>query len=88
MKRTNPKRGNRKIRVRLPHRARVDGEPRRALTSVNVRHEEKRVFDHLHSWWRMQDGQPMSQCDAFSRVLALALENPKVDAPQDLRREK
>lgn len=77
-----------KVRVRLPHRARTDGQPRRALTSVNVRHEEKLVFDHLHSWWRLQAGAPMSQCDAFSRMLSLALEHPKVDAPQDLRRKK
>lgn len=77
-----------RIRVRLPHRARVDGLPRRALTSVNVRHDEKLVFDHLHSWWRLQGGRAMSQCDAFSRVLALALEHPKVDAPQELRRKK
>jgi hypothetical protein len=77
-----------RLEVRLPHRAREDGEPRRAVTSVNVRREEKLLFDHLHSWWRLQDGAALSQVDAFSRVLALALENPRSNAPPELRGKK
>lgn len=64
---------------------RTDGLPSRPYTSVNARFEEKRAFDHLHSWWRLQ-GEALDQIDAFSRVLALALEHPSANAPPDLLR--
>lgn len=70
-----------RLKVRLP---RTDGKPRRAYTSVNVRFEEKALFDHLHSWWSLRGPKPVAQVDAFSRVLALALEHPDADVPSDL----
>lgn len=69
----------------VPHRAQMDGQPRRSVTSINVRAEEKRVFDHLHSFWELRVGRSLSQWDVFSRVLELALEHPKVEAPLDLQ---
>ena len=63
---------------------RVDGKPSRALTSLNLRRREKAVFDHLHSWWSLRRGQPLSQADAFSILLALALENEKAELPPEL----
>lgn len=71
-----------RLRLSLP---RVDGEPRRALTSLNLRREEKVEFDHLHSWWALRRGRPISQPDAFSILLALALENREADLPPELR---
>lgn len=69
-------------------RARTDGRPRRAVTSINVRHEDKAVFDHLHSWLVLRERQPLSQWDAFSVVLRAALGNPKLDVPSDVSRPR
>lgn len=65
---------------------RVDGEPRRALASINVRRDEKRVFDLLHSWWSLRAESTLSQQDAASILFALALNNPDADLPADLQR--
>ena len=70
-----------RIPLALP---RVDNEPRRALASLNLRHEEKRVFDLLHAWWALRTGSALSQQDAVSILLALALKNPDADLPQEL----
>jgi len=67
---------------------RTDGTPRRSLTSLNARFEDKAVFDLVHSWWCLRDGRALSQCDAFNRVLALALEHPEADLPSDLDRPR
>lgn len=69
------------IIARLPQ---VDGEPRRALACMNLRREEKRVFDHLQSWWSLQMGQDLSQPDVVSIVLAAALRSGLVDVPGEL----
>lgn len=63
---------------------RIDSRPRRALTSLNLRRREKAVFDHLHSWWSLRRGQPVSQADAFSILLTLALQNEEADLPPEL----
>lgn len=63
---------------------RVDGEPRRALACLNVRREEKRVVDHLQSWWSLRWGRELSQCDVFSILLAAAMRSGLVDLPADL----
>lgn len=63
---------------------RVDNEPRRALTSLNLRRHEKGVFDLMHAWWALRAGSALSQQDAFSILLALALRNPDADLPADL----
>lgn len=69
-------------------RARTDGRPHRAVTSVNVRHEDKAVFDHLHSFLVIRERRPLSQWDAFSIVLRAALGNPKLDVPADVARPR
>lgn len=63
---------------------RIDSKPRRALTSLNLRRREKAVFDHLHSWWSLRRGHPLSQADAFSVLLTLALQNDGADLPPEL----
>lgn len=72
-----------RLKLDLP---RTDGLPRRAYSAVNARFDEKHAFDHLHTWWRLSSGEDLSQIDAFSRVLALALDHPDADAPADLVR--
>lgn len=64
----------------------IDGKPHRAVTSVNLRHEEKAMFDHLHSWWSLRHGRALRQWDAMSILLNLALSNPHADLPEELRR--
>lgn len=58
------------------------------MTAINVRYEEKLLFDHVHTWWRMRKGQDLRQPDAFSLLLELALENPRADLPVDLEKKK
>lgn len=65
---------------------RLDGEPRRPVSSVNLRFEDKRVFDLLHSWWVMRGGSGLSQPEAFAILLRLALANPEADLPEELVR--
>lgn len=72
--------------LRLPPLPRTDGEPRRAVTSVNLRHDDKALFDHLHTWWSLQEGRSLRQWDAFSILLAAALDNPRLQRPADLPR--
>lgn len=77
--------------VRKPSRPpvlpRVDGRPSRALTSLNLRAEEKALFDHLHSWWSLRQGRSLRQADAFIILLALAMSNPAADVPEGLVRQ-
>lgn len=64
----------------------MDGEPRRSVTSVNLRHEEKADFDVLQAHWARRLGRPLKQWDAFSVLMSYALSNPAADVPQELRR--
>lgn len=68
-------------RIRLPS---LSGKPSRALASVNLRHEEKALFDHLHSYWSLRAGRPLRQVDAFSLLFALALSNEQADVPAEV----
>lgn len=68
------------------HGARVDGDPRRAVTSLNLRHEEKADFDLLQAHWGRRFGRPLKQWDAFSLLLSYAVSNPLADVPEELRR--
>ena len=63
---------------------RLDGRPHRAVTSVNVRHDDKALFDHLHTFWSLRRGSPLRQWDAFRLVLELAVENPRAQVPREL----
>lgn len=63
---------------------RLDGEPRRAWASYNLRYEEKAVVDLIQAWWSARMARPLSQPDVMSRVLELALENPRADLPPGL----
>jgi hypothetical protein len=55
------------------------------VTSLNLRFEEKELFDVLHSWWALRSGRSLKQWDAFSILLAYALANPVADLPEELR---
>lgn len=72
--------------LNLPPLPREDGQPSRETTTLNVRREENAVLDHLLSFWRLQEGSRITKVDAFSRVLAAAVENPKLHVPPGLRR--
>lgn len=63
---------------------RLDGEPRRSLSCVNIRHEEKAVLDLLASWWAARMARPLRQPDVMSHVLALVLTHPLADLPPGL----
>lgn len=63
---------------------RLDGEPRRAWASVNMRYDEKAVIDILQAWWKARFARPMTQPDVMSLLLVLALENPRADLPPGL----
>ena len=52
----------------------------RPYSSVNVRREDKEVFDQLQLWWSMTE-RDLTQWDAFSRVIALVLTHPEADLP-------
>lgn len=69
----------------LPKSAVIDGKPHRAVTSVNLRFEDKRKFDLMHAWWSLEQGVPLTQWDAVSILMAAALENPRLSLPADLR---
>lgn len=71
-----------RMRIRLP---RLDGKPSRAHASVNLRKEEKALFDHLHSYWSLRAGRSLRQTDAFSLLLTLAVANPQADVPEEVR---
>lgn len=66
------------LSLRLP---RLDGEPRRALACVNLRHEEKALWDILAAWWSARSSRRLAQPDVMSLLLELALENPRADLP-------
>lgn len=69
----------------LSSEPRTDGEPRRAVTSVNLRYEDKVRFDLLQAYWSHVRGRPIKQWDAFSLLLAAAVQNPHADVPEELR---
>lgn len=62
----------------------LDGRPRRSVTSVNVRHDDKAIFDLIHAYWALRSGRRLSQWDAFRRVLELAAQHPAAEIPRDL----
>ena len=72
----------------LPPLPRTDREPRRALGCLNVRREEKRVVDHLQSYWELRTGRQLSQCDVFSVLLFAALQSGLLEVPAELRGEE
>lgn len=64
----------------------LPAEHRRALACVNARREDKALFDMLHAYWVMRGVAPMSQPDAFRKLLEAAVENAQLDAPPGFRR--
>ena len=59
----------------------VEAPASRGVTCVNVRREDKALFDELQSWWSFTHGQPLSQWDTFTLLLAAALGNGDADLP-------
>lgn len=64
----------------------MPSEHRRALACVNARREDKALFDMLHSYWCMRGTAPVSQPDAFRKLLEAALGNAQLDVPAGIRR--
>lgn len=63
----------------------LEESPRRAVSSVNLRREDKFVFDALQAWLSMREARPVPQWDVFTLVLAAALENPSFEAAEAVR---
>lgn len=53
-----------------------DVSPRRASACIAVHPADKEVFDRLQAYLAARRGRPVFQWDAFSVLLADALENP------------
>lgn len=51
-----------------------DSNPSRALTSVNVRRDDKDVFDILQAYWTIRKGRALTQWETFTVVLAESLD--------------
>ena len=58
-----------------------DGAVAPNLASVKLRRDDKVVFDQLKSWWSLQAGRELSQPEAFTRLLAAALESEETRLP-------
>lgn len=48
---------------------------RRATATVNIRWDDKTVFDGIKTWLQYERGRPITQWDVFTFILAAALEN-------------
>ena len=70
----------------VPYVPQLDGLPRRAWGSWNVRHEDKRRLDLVHAWLCKERGAPLTQWDVFSLVLAGFLAHAGDALPEELRR--
>lgn len=57
----------------------VEAPVRRGTATINVRWEDKEVFDAIQRWASHRRGRSLSQWDAFSLVLAAALGNREAD---------
>jgi hypothetical protein len=53
----------------------LEAPVRRGTASINVRWEDKVVFDAIQAWASHRKGRYVSQWDAFSLLLGAALEN-------------
>lgn len=52
---------------------------RRSTACLNIRWEDKEVFDAIQVWLACQKGRPVAHWDVFSFVLATALGNGASD---------
>jgi len=52
-----------------------EGPIRRSTATLNLRWEDKEVFDAIKLWLAHEKGDPQSQWDVFSYLLAEALTN-------------
>lgn len=52
----------------------VDSSPSRALTSVNVRRDDKVVFELLVAFYSLQLGRPVRHWEAFTMLVADVVE--------------
>lgn len=53
----------------------------RPFSCVNVRREDKEVFDLLQWWWSCRAGSALPQWVVVSRLVALALTHAEADLP-------
>lgn len=59
-----------------PFELAVEMPPPRRTRTIQLRVEDKEVFDSLQAWWFYETGQRLPQWEVFTLVLADALENP------------
>lgn len=52
---------------------------RRGTASLNIRHEDKAVFDAIQLWASHRRGRALTQWEAFSLILAAALGNKEAE---------
>jgi hypothetical protein len=50
--------------------------------SLKVRRDDKEVFDQLKAWWSLRRGRDISQWEAFTLLLAAALEHEEARLPR------
>jgi hypothetical protein len=58
-----------------------DGPVVHFLASLQVRRDDKEVFDQLKAWWSLKRGREVTQWEAFTLVLAAALEHEEARVP-------
>ena len=58
-----------------------DGAVAPHLASLKLRKDDKVVFDQLKAWWSLRAGRELSQPEAFTRLLAAALESEDTHVP-------
>lgn len=58
-----------------------DGPVLPPVASLKVRRDDKEVFDQLKAWWSLRRGRDLSQWEAFTLLLAAALESEEARVP-------
>jgi hypothetical protein len=64
----------------------VDVSPRRSVAGVNIRRDEKPIYDALLAWWSVERGRTLTQWEAFSILLSFALTHPELRLPPEVER--
>lgn len=58
-----------------------DGPVLPPLASLKLRRDDKAVFDQLKAWWSLRRGRDLSQWEAFTILLGVALEHEEARLP-------
>ena len=60
----------------------IEGPVKRSTATINIRWEDKAVFDSVQTWLAYQKGRPVHQWDVFTFLLAAALETDELAAAE------